>query len=199
MDDGLSEIMGNLAVDKCGVSCECQDCTVTELGKMVENCLVDARVKLVPSMISYRAMREKPSKYFSFSAKSSPIFGYKPPLAEKPVETPNGSKQASQIDQYFPKNEQKTHYVALPPPKTPEIPNKKPNFPRSLSREKSRKCPPQLAHSTASLKTPPKKFGRKAVQQRSTPSSRMQSLMRDYFSASPAPADENPGFGDGEQ
>ena len=66
MDDGLSEIMGNLSVDKCGVSCECQDCTVTELGKMVENCLVDARVKLVPSMISYRAMRDKTLKILQF-------------------------------------------------------------------------------------------------------------------------------------
>ena len=162
---------------------------------MVESCIVDARIKLVPSMISHRAMREKPSKYFCFAAKTSPIFGYKPPLAKK---SSDSSLESSLSYQDCPKT-QKTDSIALPPPKTQEIPTKKPNFPRSSSHKKPKKCPPQLAHSTASLKTPPKKFGRKAVQRRSTPSSKMQSLMRDYFSASPAPANENTGFGDEEQ
>ena len=124
MDDGLSEVIVNLAVDKCNVECSCQECTVTELGKMVENCLVDARVKVT----------ENPQEKKTFSLQ--PILW-----------------------------------------KTQEI---------------------HLAHSTSGLRTPPKKFGRKDTQRRSTPSSQKQSLMRDYLSAALASANEKPGFGDGE-
>ena len=58
-NDKLCEILSNLEISapvRCCVDGECEVCVMTELGKIVSNCLIDARKKCTPSMLSHRSM-----------------------------------------------------------------------------------------------------------------------------------------------
>ena len=156
---------------------------------MVQNCLIDRRPKLTPSMLSHRAMGDKPSKYFKFVRKNPPVPQNDARLVGKQVK----------IDSFFARNEpNSSENVANSTPENsrPMPPTNPRPTPRSLVSKKPRKSP-KKPKSVGSKVDPPKKFGRKPAQRKPAPSSTKQSLMRDYLSASIASTNGMNGGDDG--
>ena len=65
----LCELLEEVRVDepkKCCLYAECEMCVVESLCNMVSNCIIDARRKCVPSMISHRSKIGRKSGFFSY-------------------------------------------------------------------------------------------------------------------------------------
>ena len=86
----LCELLEEVRVDepkKCCLYAECETCMVESLCNMVSNCIIDARRKCVPSMISNRSKIGRKSGFFSYPPVKSDVSGPKPSPNE-PVELP---------------------------------------------------------------------------------------------------------------
>ena len=200
MEPELSEIMSGLKVSeppsnvKCCEDSDCFDCVMSELGKMVSNCIIEKRVKRIPSMISHIALKHKPSKYFKVRPNSyveppsSPEFGV---LGKNLPKNPSKGS----IKSFFFKKDVNGSNCGKIPAENKEKPRSRTPTPRSLCFGKSSKNPQNKPHFSGRKPAPPppKKFGRKAAKPTPAPSSHKQGLMMDYCSTTLCPTNENAG------